>query len=51
MLSHQKLSVYEQTLAQKYGPVFEQMKEIAQEKQLDYMTYLLKQLDQNKERV
>lgn len=27
------------------------MREITQEKELDYMTYLLKQLDQNKDRV
>lgn len=51
ILSHEQLSIYERTLAEKYNPVFARMKETTQEKQLDYMTFLLKQLNQNKDRV
>ncbi len=38
-------------LRQKYGPVFAQMQETLLDKRLDYMTFLTKQLNQNKERV
>ena len=38
-------------MTEKFKPVFQIMKSTARERELDYMTYLLKQLDQNKDRI
>jgi hypothetical protein len=38
-------------LAKKYNPVFSEMKESLADKRLEYMTFLTKQLNSNKERV
>ena len=43
--THAKLNVYQNTLQEKYDPVFRSMKETTHEKQVDYMTFLLKQLN------
>lgn len=51
VISHEQYSLYERTLGEKFNPVFQQMKEIIQDKRLEYMTFLTKQLNQNKERV
>ena len=48
---YQLLSIYEATLTEKYEPIFRILRQTLQQRQLDYMTYLLKQLDQNKEQV
>lgn len=48
---YQQLGLYENTLAQKFHPLFQVMRQTVRERELDYMTYLLKQLDQNKDRV
>ena len=50
-LRFQQLSLYETTLTEKFKPLFQIMRQTVREKELDYMTYLLKQLDQNKDRV
>lgn len=39
-LNHQHFGLYENTLNEKYQPVFEQMKELIKEKRVDYMNYL-----------
>ena len=43
--------LYETTLTEKFKPLFQIMRQTVRERELDYMTYLLKQLDQNKDRV
>ena len=50
-LRFQQLSLYETTLTEKFKPLFQIMRQTVRERELDYMTYLLKQLDQNKDRV
>lgn len=50
-LRYQQLFLYEATLTEKFQPLFQIMRQTVREKELDYMTYLLKQLDQNKDRV
>lgn len=45
------LIVYQSVLSEKYKAVFSRMREVIQEKQLDYMTFLLKQLNHNRDRV
>jgi hypothetical protein len=45
------LYLYETTLTEKFKPLFKIMRQTVRERELDYMTYLLKQLDQNKDRV
>jgi len=42
---YQQLAFYERTLIEKFQPVFQLMRSTARERELDYMTYLLKQLD------
>ena len=51
MLSQQQLTVYQETLKQKYGPIFQQMEGILQEKKLEYMTHLVDSLQENYRRV
>lgn len=48
---YQQLAFYEKTLKEKFHPVFQLMRSTVRERELDYMTYLLKQLDQNKDRI
>lgn len=48
---YQQLAFYEMTLKEKFQPVFQLMRQTVRERELDYMTYLLKQLDQNKDRI
>lgn len=50
-LRYQQLFLYETTLTEKFKPLFQIMRQTVRERELDYMTYLLKQLDQNKDRV
>ena len=38
-------------MTEKFKPVFQLMRGTVRESELDYMTYLLKQLDQNKDRI
>lgn len=38
-------------MTEKFKPVFQLMRGTVRERELDYMTYLLKQLDQNKDRI
>lgn len=38
-------------MKEKFQPLFQIMRQTVRERELDYMTYLLKQLDQNKDRV
>jgi len=42
---YQQLAFYEKTLKEKFHPVFQLMRSTVRERELDYMTYLLKQLD------
>ena len=50
-LRYQQLSFYESTLTEKFTPIFQIMRQTVRERELDYMTYMLKQLHQNKDRV
>lgn len=50
-LRYQQLTLYEATLTEKFMPLFHIMRQNVRDRELDYMTYLLKQLDQNKDRV
>jgi len=51
ILRHEHFALYENTLNEKYDPVFEKMREIVKERSIDYQTALLKQLNTNMERV
>ena len=44
-LRYQQLFLYETTLTEKFKPLFQIMRQTVRERELDYMTYLLKQLD------
>ena len=48
---YQELGLYEKLLKEKYGPVFEQMHKTISDRKLEYMTFLTKKLNQNRERV
>jgi len=39
------LTLYEATLTEKFMPLFHIMRQNVRDRELDYMTYLLKQLD------
>ena len=44
-IRQQHLTMYQRTLNQKYQPVFQFMRQTAKDRELEYMTYMLKQLD------
>lgn len=44
-IRQQHLTMYQRTLSQKYLPVFQVMRQTAKDRELEYMTYMLKQLD------
>ena len=50
-MNHQHFAIYESTLNEKYQPVFEQMKQIIQDKRHEYQHYLSSQLLKNDETV
>jgi hypothetical protein len=41
-LRYQQLFLYESTLTEKFQPLFQIMRQTVREKELEYMTYLLK---------
>ncbi len=51
MFDHQQLGLYEKMLSEKYNPIYGSMQEIVGDKRLEYMTFLTRQLNQNKARV
>ena len=51
ILRHEHFALYENTLNEKYDPVFQKMRDIIKEKKIDYTTTLLKQLEGNMNRV
>jgi len=50
-LNHQHFALYESTLNEKYQPVFQQMKQVIQDKRQEYTHYLSSQLLKNDETV
>lgn len=40
MLSQQQLTVYQETLKQKYAPIFQQMEQIQAQKKMEYLSHL-----------
>lgn len=44
-IRQQHLTMYQRSLTQMYNPVFQVMRQVVKDRELDYMTYLLKQLD------
>jgi len=51
ILNHEHFSLYEATLNEKYNPVFQQMRQIINDKREEYTTFLNRQLQQNDERI
>jgi cobyrinic acid a,c-diamide synthase len=51
ILNHQHFGLYETTLLEKYRPVFDQMRQLIQQKRLQYTLFLKKQLSKNAERI
>jgi len=51
MLSQQQLAVYQETLKQKYEPIFQQMDDIMLRKKMEYLDHLVRHLEQNHQRI
>ena len=51
MLSQQMLTVFQETLQQKYGPIFQRMEAILEQRRLEYMSHLVDSLEENYRRV
>lgn len=51
MLSTQQLKVYQETLKQKYNPIFDNMDEILKQKKLEYLSHLTEHLESNNDRI
>lgn len=51
MISQQQLSIYQETLKQKYNPIFDQMDTIMKTKKLEYVSHLSEHLENNNARI
>ena len=51
MLSQQQLAVYQETLNQKYEPIFQKMDDIMLRKKMDYLEHLVRHLQANHDRI
>ena len=51
ILNHEHFGLYENTLIEKYEPIFAQMNKLITNKKLDYTLYLKRQLSKNADRI
>ena len=51
ILNYSHFGIYENTLNEKFNPVFQQLRQIIKDKRLEYTTYLNRQLSHNDERI
>ena len=45
------MTVYQETLKQKYNPIFDQMEAILKQKQMEYLSHLTEHLEGNNDRI
>lgn len=51
LMDHEHFGLYEKTLKEKYDPIFKEMKQVINDKRVEYSLYLNKQLSKNADRI